>query len=351
MQTSLEELLSSTLDAMPQAVLVVNPQGEILLRNAAAEHMLPSGRDVSGVLSAGGKAALNWDQELAELTDTEVLSRRGVAIDGRATGRLAVDLALRPIALGPGRRQTDAVLVVVCDATERLLIERQIQGRAALGGLEKQAETLVHELADPLDAVMRYLGLAESSSGQEASEHQTSARSGLEPMADILGALREESSRSYPLGQLLTDAVTAMYPRARALGVEITDRVDTGASISAGHRIFQVFCNVIKNALDAMDAGGSLSITAVRRGDQCVVEFADTGCGQSRRDTEAIFEPFYTTKPPGAGCGLGLAICRETLTALGGAIDAEGRPGGGVVVTVTLPLSNPQLNTPRRKES
>jgi signal transduction histidine kinase len=87
-----------------------------------------------------------------------------------------------------------------------------------------------------------------------------------------------------------------------------------------------------------MPAGGTLTICQ-RPGDgECRVEFADTGCGLDPAHADKIFEPFYTTKPPGEGAGLGLAICREILARMGGTITAAARPEGGTLVTVALPV-------------
>ena len=60
-------------------------------------------------------------------------------------------------------------------------------------------------------------------------------------------------------------------------------------------------------------------------------------------DAERLFQPFYTTKPPAEGSGLGLTICREILARLGGTIAARGRGEGGAAFTVRLPLQGPQI--------
>ena len=102
----------------------------------------------------------------------------------------------------------------------------------------------------------------------------------------------------------------------------------------------QVFVNLIDNSLQAMPAGGQLSlrVRAVHResqGDMVEVSVADTGPGIPEETRRRIFDPYFTTKPDGTG--LGLAICKRLVTIHRGAIAVESFPDSGTVFTVTLP--------------
>ena len=102
--------------------------------------------------------------------------------------------------------------------------------------------------------------------------------------------------------------------------------------------LFQVFCNLIKNALDTMPDGGELSISTELAADgTVVVKFSDTGTGFAPENAEAIFEPFFTTKDKGTG--LGLAICKDIVERYKGRITAQTVLGGGSIFTVYLPVS------------
>jgi two-component system NtrC family sensor kinase len=95
------------------------------------------------------------------------------------------------------------------------------------------------------------------------------------------------------------------------------------------------------NALDAMENGGSLTIrtrTNPGRGDEVVVEIQDTGIGIPRSDLPKIFEPFYTTKPPGRGTGLGLSVVYGIVEGHHGRIEVDSIPGKGTTFVVYLPL-------------
>ena len=102
--------------------------------------------------------------------------------------------------------------------------------------------------------------------------------------------------------------------------------------------LVEVFLNLAKNALEAMDHGGRLTIRSRARGREVELSFSDQGPGISAPVLERLFLPFFSTKGI-AGQGMGLASSRGIITAHGGRIRAESRPGQGTTFLVSLPLS------------
>jgi two-component system, sporulation sensor kinase E len=101
------------------------------------------------------------------------------------------------------------------------------------------------------------------------------------------------------------------------------------------NQLKQVFFNVVKNAVEAMQPGGKLHIVT-RSDDDCVyVLFGDTGSGIRQEDMLRLFEPYHTTKP--SGHGLGLMIVQRIMREHGGQVGIESRPGTGTVVTLQFP--------------
>jgi two-component system sensor histidine kinase KdpD len=101
----------------------------------------------------------------------------------------------------------------------------------------------------------------------------------------------------------------------------------------------QVFVNLLENAAQHTPAGTPIEIGAEARADEVVVWVADRGLGLPIGEEERVFEKFHRgPAAPGAGVGLGLAICRGIVTAHGGRIWAENRPGGGSIFRLTLPI-------------
>lgn len=103
-------------------------------------------------------------------------------------------------------------------------------------------------------------------------------------------------------------------------------------------RLNQLFMNLLVNAIQAMDRGGTITITTRREGNVAILEFADTGCGIPSEALGRIFDPGFTTKGVGVGTGLGLSICYRIIQDHEGSIDVRSEPGKGSVFTVRLPI-------------
>jgi signal transduction histidine kinase len=103
-------------------------------------------------------------------------------------------------------------------------------------------------------------------------------------------------------------------------------------------QINQVFMNIIANAAQAIENKGEIRIST-RAVEGCIqVEISDSGCGMTPDQTKRIFDPFYTTKPIGAGTGLGLHIAYQIVQQHQGRIHVSSRPGQGTTFTIELPL-------------
>jgi len=95
------------------------------------------------------------------------------------------------------------------------------------------------------------------------------------------------------------------------------------------------------NAVQAMPKGGTLAVRTRRAGASLRLEIEDTGPGISDSHLDRIWDPFFTTKPPGQGTGLGLSITQRIVTRHGGRIRAENRSEGGARFIVELPVEGP----------
>ncbi|HEY4675029.1 MAG TPA: ATP-binding protein, partial [Candidatus Bathyarchaeia archaeon] len=105
-------------------------------------------------------------------------------------------------------------------------------------------------------------------------------------------------------------------------------------------KIKRVFINIIKNAIDAMPQGGTLTITSRESDGKLEVTFADTGVGIPKEVFEKLWTPFVTTKAK--GMGLGLPICKRIVEAHGGEISVKSMIGKGTTFTITVP-TKPKL--------
>jgi two-component system, CitB family, sensor kinase len=187
-----------------------------------------------------------------------------------------------------------------------------------------------HEAANRLHVIA---GLVELGRGQEAVELAGSEAASAQ---DLLGRLGEGIEEPVLVALLLGKSATA---RERGVTLE----VEPGARLCAGFpptELATIVGNLVDNALDALgpDRDGTVSVSLADDGAHATIVVADDGPGLPDLD---VFAPGVTTKPPGpVGRGLGLALVRRSVTALGGTVRAEN--DGGAVFTIELPHDGTQ---------
>jgi signal transduction histidine kinase len=131
------------------------------------------------------------------------------------------------------------------------------------------------------------------------------------------------------------------HQRFKRLGLVRELDMSIPATTGNAEQLTQVFMALMLNAIDAMDDRGKLTVRTARnpsRSDEVLVEIEDNGIGIPRADQSKIFEPFYTTKPPGRGTGLGLSICYGIVEDHHGRIEVDSHPGRGSIFRVFLPV-------------
>jgi two-component system sensor histidine kinase KdpD len=152
------------------------------------------------------------------------------------------------------------------------------------------------------------------------------------------GALKVQKDLQ-PLEEVVGSALARLEDRLRGREVHVTIPRDMPLVALDSALIEQVIINLLENATKYTPAGSPLDITARARDAEVEVEIADRGPGIDKRDAERIFDKFFRVREgEGGGVGLGLTICRGIVTAHGGRIWMEQRPGGGAAFRFTLPL-------------
>jgi signal transduction histidine kinase len=156
-----------------------------------------------------------------------------------------------------------------------------------------------------------------------------------------------------PIDEALRPVLAQARRDAEQLGMSIEEELDPGLPqlYGNGNKLHQVFMNICRNALQAMGAGGRLSVRARRAAPpggggprEVAISFTDTGPGIPESIMPRIFDPFFTTKD--VGTGLGLAISAKIIEAHGGRIEVDSPPGKGATFTVILPAPS-QSDTDR----
>ncbi len=159
----------------------------------------------------------------------------------------------------------------------------------------------------------------------------------------LLGFVRQTEVKLEPcdLHAILDDVLDGMLGNELAItGITVVRAYDPGvtAILTDRNQLVQVLVNLVKNAADAMQPrGGTLTVTTLHHADRVAIAITDTGCGIAPDQLEQIFMPFYTTKEPGRGTGLGLSVSYTIIKSFGGTVRVDSAPGRGSTFTVELP--------------
>jgi signal transduction histidine kinase len=230
-------------------------------------------------------------------------------------------------------------------AQERLVRSERL---ASVGRL---SAGLAHEIGNPLAALLGFEELLLAGGLDEADQRDFLLRMKreterihriLRDLLDFARPARPEAGPEPPgsLAEAVADASALMKPQKAFREVELAIEIEPDLPhVALSHqRAVQLLLNLLLNAADAAPPkGGRVIVRAQRRGDRVRVEVEDNGSGIAKEVAGSLFEPFVTTKPVGEGTGLGLAVCRGLVEAVGGSIAVEEADGGGARFVVDLP--------------
>ncbi|WP_223909386.1 sensor histidine kinase [Geobacter sp. AOG1] len=150
----------------------------------------------------------------------------------------------------------------------------------------------------------------------------------------------DDAGRDADINQVLREVMTFLKYEAQKRSITVVEELDFHLpSVAAdGNRLKQVFINLVMNALQAMEQGGTLLVrTAIAPDGSVEAQIADTGPGIVPAVLPRIFEPFYSTKAAGEGTGLGLFITRTIVELMGGRIMVRSVEGEGTTFTTIIP--------------
>jgi len=339
------------IENLPLGVVAFDEQLIIVDLNPIAERILAPDSNIAQALSAGSDSPgqPGWEGQLQQALAADK-QRTFEKVSYLQNGRSYIlQIVCRPLSDQKSGRRLGGLLLIE-DITAKTAMQNDLAAAERLAAVGKLAARVAHELNNPLDGILRYINLAlrvvEQNQQSQTCHYLQQARRGLLRMVQIISELLEFSRSTYSafeeadINKILEDAVKAMESQAADNKVEIRRHYDPVMPNIRSGNLFQVFCNLVRNAIDAMENGGVLEITSYRDESHVLIEFADTGCGLSAEVKENLFEAFFTTKAAGKGTGLGLAICKDIVERYGGKIIADNRPGGGSVFTISIPLES-----------
>jgi PAS domain S-box-containing protein len=301
---------------------------------------------------------------------TQSVSFKAGGVDGVI--EVAYLVAVPAAAEGPFLAEEQALLQSLADMLaahvdrERTQAQlRQAQRMQALGTL---AGGIAHDFNNVLVAISGNAELATNALPAEhpSRRHLRRIEQATERATDLVRRIlafsrpQEPRRSSLPLQPVIEEVLTLLRATLPA-SIEIRTVFDPDAPpvLADASQVHQVLMNLGTNAAHAMqasggvlavrlqtvtrDAGAAAVAPELRGGRYVELSVSDTGCGMDRATLERIFEPFYTTKAPGQGTGLGLSVVHGIMKSHDGAITVESQPGVGTTFTLHFPAADPEV--------
>jgi signal transduction histidine kinase len=228
---------------------------------------------------------------------------------------------------------------------------RELADRQALAAVGEFAASLSHEIRNALTSIRVDLQLLDEEAPDDASASEIRSRA-LQKVTYLNRTVSDALSlaRSGRVGEdkvdldaTLQSAAQSARPEFEARGAKLQLYSGASGAIEVkGDRgaLEQLFLNLLLNAAQALDNGGSATVDLTTEEGVAVVSIRDTGAGIPEDLHERVFEPFFSTRP--GGTGLGLAIARRSAQAHGGRVALRSSQGSGTTVEVRLPLAPPE---------
>lgn len=246
--------------------------------------------------------------------------------------------------------------------TEALHLEMEERKRAEAAKIQAErlamagmmAAQVAHEVRNPLGAITLTLDLLDEELAKLRAAGGKTVEEGIECVSEMRGEVQR-------INRVIEDYLVLARPRTAHLAVTDLNQLITKklafmngvfdtARISLSLRLtsmpvivnadadqfWQALLNLIRNSIEAMPEGGTLTVLTAVNHDSAIVSLADTGCGMTPAQKEKLYVPFATSKADGTG--LGLALVQQIVVEHRGRIDCQSEPGNGTTFTITIPL-------------
>lgn len=342
------EFLTHLLDSIGQRVLVVSKDSVVLQANRTARRMHGEGivgrrlLEVLGPSPAGPVAIPS--------IETFHTSKPGSAERSENIAGTVEVMKVETFPVLSPEGEVEAVLEISRNVTDEKRNQAQMVYQEKMASFGLVAAGIAHDIGNPLASIEGQLRMAR---GKPDPERMAQTLDVVEKEVGRIGRLirdlvnfarrRRERVQAVDVNACIDDVgrLIAHDPRARSVEIRFELTRDLPPIRAKEDDLVQVLMNLGLNALDAMPDGGLLVFESRVQDGGVVVEVRDTGRGIGPEHVDQIFTPFFTTKPPGRGTGLGLFVSREILASLGGRLDLRHTGPEGSAFAVWVPFERP----------
>jgi two-component system sensor histidine kinase HydH len=327
---------------MPMGLVAIDETGRIVAFNSTAETVLQRspgdavGRPADEILPETCRAFIGSIKQDLPILSGEIDCK---VADGRMVPLEMIAAVLRE------EERNSGIVFLFRDVTELRRMKKEIARGRHLALLGSLAAGVAHEIRNPLSSIKGFATYFRERYRDNPEDEKTAGVMIREVdrldrvISQLLDYARPMTMqrRETQLQDILRHVLRLIERQAGEKGVVV--EADLPAHVPAVHvdpdRMQQVFLNLCLNALGAMETGGVLSVSLSEQPEGCIrIDIRDTGVGVTPEDMGRIFDPYYTTKPSGAG--LGLAVVQKIIDAHDAEIHIASEPGQGATVTILL---------------
>jgi two-component system, sporulation sensor kinase E len=344
-----QDLVEAVLDSLNDGLIVADNEHILVMSNKAAERLVP-------IHVREGSDQAVWkaidDPEIAgflerTLREEDSVVDREFTFDRGSTTR-TIALTVSPLVRGGGISGT---IVHIEDVSEKRSREARLRRAESLASLTTLAAGVAHEIKNPLGSIGIHMQLIQKALIGIEDSRSDSIRDYVDVVneevdrlnrivVDFLFAVRpmDTTLEDSDLNPIIKDIIDFVRFELEEASIEIVERFADGLpELRLDEKyIKQAVLNIVKNAIAAMPAGGTLTVTTEGGDDEVRLRISDTGEGISEEIMDKIFEPYFTTRDFGSGIGLTLVykIVKEHM----GDISVMSQEGRGSSFTISLPV-------------
>ncbi|MGZ4808845.1 MAG: ATP-binding protein [Thermoanaerobaculia bacterium] len=337
-----------TFDAVEMPILIVGAASTVSRINRAARMLL--GRQYGEIIGRSLRELPPSEPWLSINNLAEDVQQRRAPAAKQVKDSAGRTLDLLAMLFNSDDSRDDRVIVIVWDVSALVDLQSRLEQQRTMATMGALVAGVAHEVRNPLFAISATVDAMEQASKGELREYFEVLREEIDRMTrlmqDLLAYGRPSAAvfAEITAGEIVDQAMRFSAPLATKLRVELRNVVHADPTISADReRLGRAVQNLIDNALQHSPPGAEVEVTcATRTRDRSRyvdIAVADRGRGFSTDDLPRLFEPFFSRRK--GGTGLGLALVQQIVTEHGGEVAAANRPGGGAVVTISIPLPSP----------
>ncbi|MGB5874077.1 MAG: ATP-binding protein [Bacteroidota bacterium] len=241
----------------------------------------------------------------------------------------------------------DALSVHAAIALDNARIAQEMVESERLSAVGRMASTIIHDIKNPMGTLRMYAQVIQKKTGdteaaglaQEIIRQVDRFVSMTQEILDFSRGISEIHLEEVELSEVLENLLAFIEKDLSKRNITVVQRFEyTGTCILDLDKISRAFYNLASNAADAMESGGTLTVSTRALDNQLIIEFSDTGSGIPDEIRARVFQPFFTSGKR-HGTGLGLAIVKRIVDDHDGRVELESQPNKGTTFRLFLPLS------------